>query len=257
MESGNLKLLVQSTDMSIGRNLRKRGQWGADELARIGKLTSKDSTVAFVGAHVGALAIPTAQKVKKAYLIEANPTTYKLLEANLKINGIDNAVAFNCAVGEDEGEINFFVIDSNSGGSKREPANKEKRYFKDTPETAETVKVQMRRMDDLIINPDEILDLVLMDIEGSEYFALKGMQQVLANTRHLAIEFIGDHLKYISQATVSDFVSLIKPHFEHLYVPSTKRHFSADQFESSMSELYEKEIRDDGIIFSKHAVKFD
>ncbi|MGH7427267.1 MAG: hypothetical protein ACREJ4_02740, partial [Candidatus Methylomirabilaceae bacterium] len=59
-----------------------------------------------------------------------------------------------------------------------------------------------------------------MDIEGSEYFALQGMQKILAHARVLVVEFLPHHLKNVSGVTVEQFLSVIPPHFRTLTIPS-------------------------------------
>ncbi len=253
VENNGLRIVVEPYDMFVGRQLRRRGRYGEDELKKIRKLVNDSSHVAFVGAHVGALAIPIVSTVEKAYLIEANPKTFRLLETNLAINKIENVEVYNCAAGEKDGEINFVLSTVNSGGSKREPIKKEHIYYYDKPLT---VKVPMKTIDGLLDDSSEKMDMILLDIEGSEYFALEGMQKTLERTNSLVIEFIGHHLKNVSQVSVTDLVPLIKPYFDHLYVPSTESYVSSDEFESTLIAMYDKGIDDEGIVFSKQKIVF-
>ena len=76
VKSKGLSFLVEPTDMFVGRQLRFNGSYGVAEMQKIRKLVNEKSTVAFIGTHVGALAIPTAKNVKKAYFVEANPINF-------------------------------------------------------------------------------------------------------------------------------------------------------------------------------------
>jgi len=41
-------------------------------------------------------------------------------------------------------------------------------------------------------------DLIFVDIEGSEYFAFKGMQKIFKQSKVLITEFVPHHLKNVS-----------------------------------------------------------
>ena len=254
IDTGDCALLVDPADRVVGRELRFEGRYGDDELQRIEALINPQSTVAFIGTHVGALAIPASRKVRKAYLVEANPRTFAFLQRNLALNGVTNVSAHNVAVGESVGEINFVLSTANSGGSKREPQVKAAKYYYDRPDT---IRVPMVPFDTLVDPIDERFDLVLMDIEGSEYFALKGMQNVLSKTETLIVEFIGHHLRNVAGVSVAEFLQPIEPHFSHLYIPSTRQPVSKADFLATLSDLYERKINDDGIVFSKSRLDLD
>jgi FkbM family methyltransferase len=253
IDTGDCVLLVDPADRVVGRELRFEGRYGDQELRRIEALVSAHSTVAFIGTHIGALAIPVARKVRKAYLVEANPRTFALLEKNLALNGVTNAAAFNVAVGESAGEISFVLSTANSGGSKREPQVKAAKYYYDRPQT---IRVPMVTFDTLVDPADERFDLILMDIEGSEYFALKGMQTVLSRTQTLIVEFIGHHLRNVAGVSVAEFLAPIEPYFDHLYIPTRRQYVVKGEFLTALSELETKKINDDGIVFSKSRIDF-
>jgi hypothetical protein len=64
-----------------------------------------------------------------------------------------------------------------------------------------------------------------MDIEGSEYFAFKGMQNIFKRSKVLVTEFIPHHLKNVALASVEDFWSTLEPHFKYLYIPGEEKVF--------------------------------
>jgi FkbM family methyltransferase len=147
-------------------------------------LVGPESRVLVLGTHIGALAIPLAKKAREVVAYEANPQTFRLLQYNLKLNKIDNLVAFNLAVGDRPGKIEFFTSGVNSGGSGRR--------FDRSPalqlERANRIEVEMVRLSDHISDPR--FDFVLMDIEGSEYLALQGMRPILATCSYLQFEYL-------------------------------------------------------------------
>jgi hypothetical protein len=90
-----------------------------------------------------------------------------------------------------------------------------------------------------------------MDIEGSEYFALGGMQHILSLASVLFIEFIPHHLRDVSAVSVDQLLERISPHFSMLYVPSLDITASRDQFGSVLQAMYDREQVDEGIVFRK------
>lgn len=63
------------------------------ERHRIARIVRKDETVVDMFAGIGYFSLPIAKKVKKVYAIEKNPTAFKYLLKNLKLNNITNLVA--------------------------------------------------------------------------------------------------------------------------------------------------------------------
>jgi len=236
---------IEPKDMSVGRALLKSGEYGLDEVKRIVDLVGAQGKVLFVGTHVGAIAIPVSKLVSKVIAVEANPSTFKLLHYNKLLNGCENLELHELAAGENSGEIEFLLNTANSGGSKRMPSIRKINYFYDSPEV---VKVKLRALDEVINNS---VDLILMDIEGSEYFALKGMSRLLDSAKHLIIEFIPDHLRNVSAVSPDEFIELIEPHFNHLFIPSLGVMVTKKKFSEKLNEMYAANLSDNGIVFSK------
>ena len=75
-------------------------------------------------------------------------------------------------------------------------------------------------LDELL--PGESFDVVLMDIEGSEYFAFLGMQRILTYAMVLQVEFIPHHLRNVAGVSVAEFLKPIREHFTTLVVPDKR-----------------------------------
>src|SRR5271157_6099415 len=114
----------------------------------------------------------------------------------------------------------------NSGGSKRMPLTRDYMYFYDSPDI---VTVGADRLDDLL--DGERFNVVFMDIEGSEYFALGGMQKILTSAKVLFMEFVPHHLKNVGGVSVHQLLELISPHLPTLFnaVCSQQRHHRLDR----------------------------
>ena len=253
VRSGDFKFLVEVKDMSVGRKLRTDGSYGREELERIFKLVSKESSIIFVGAHIGALAIPTAKRVKSCIFIEANPKTFQFLNNNIDLNNISNVKAYNIAVGERKGSINFVLNTVNSGGSKREPVIKQEMYYYDKPET---ISIPLVTLDSICDDQNEKYDLVFMDIEGSEIFALKGMDSVLNRSKALIIEFIPHAITNVANSNVDEFVAYTSKYFSFCYVPSKGKYIQSQEFKEYFTKMFYLNEIDDGLVFTKKFFNF-
>ena len=246
VNSRNGLLLVDAEDCVVGRKLAYEGEYGLEELARLTSVIDKSSNLLMLGAHVGALAVSASRMCAKVTAIEANPRTFRLLELNLLINGCPNVSAINVAASDKTEMLPFVMGRTNSGGSKRAPLAGSYAYVYDAPQT---IAVPAAPLDEVLRG--QKFDVVMMDIEGSEYFALKGMPSLLSSARVLFVEFVPHHLRNVSGVSVADFVSLITPHFSQLYVPSKDLRLTQDRFIPVLAEMFDQDESDDGLEFSK------
>jgi FkbM family methyltransferase len=237
---------VDPRDSVVGRQLRQAGRYGENEIDRIASLTDAQSRVLFVGAHVGALALPVAGMVKEVVAVEANPVSYELLQLNISMNRIRNCTAINTVAAEKAGTVEFLLNTANSGGSKRRPRKRRAMYYYDNPQT---VVLQSAPLDEVLPAPG--FDCILMDIEGSEFFALLGMPRLLANSRALLMEFIPHHLRNVSGVGPNDLFALLEPHFKSVFIPSKGIRTDMAGARAILNEMFERNEEDEGILFQK------
>lgn len=246
VDSKNGILAVDPRDLEVGYKLRNYGSYGLDEIARINQLTTSKSNVLIVGAHIGSLVIPIAKNCKKVVGIEANPNNFNLLKTNIHLNKAQNVSIHNIAASSKQEKIKFQMNVVNSGGSKRLPKNNEYMYRYDNPEV---IEVQAHSLDDYL--DENNFDLVLIDIEGSEYFAMQGMTKILDNCNTLIVEFLPHHLKNVADVTVEQFLSLIPKQFTKLTIPSKNETHPIDIGGVILQQMYNNKEGDDGLIFTK------
>jgi len=125
-----------------------------------------------VGANIGYFTLLAASLSKsgKIYSVEANPKVYQRLLNNIQINGFTNVFAFNVAAGN----TNLVTPMDEKGGLFAHGTIVSE---KDASLLADgTVKVEMRRLDDILGPP---VSLIKMDVEGAEPLALQGMKNIL------------------------------------------------------------------------------
>jgi FkbM family methyltransferase len=237
---------VDPEDCGFGLHLLRQSSYGKVEIENLKQYIKSESAVLIVGAHIGYLAIPLSKCCKKVVAIEANPITYKLLTINISLNGVSNCQAINIAANDKCESIDFLLSRANTGGSKRVPIIKDYIYYYDKPQT---VSVSAVSLDDYL--NEKGFDLIIMDIEGSEYFALKGMQEILEKSKVLVVEFLPHHLRNVGGVSVEEFLAVIESHFSTLIIPSKQLKVDKLKFKESLKEMYDKDLGDEGLIFEK------
>jgi FkbM family methyltransferase len=249
----NGSFLTPVEDIEIGKRIGENGHYDLQELEEIEQFLDSDTVVFVVGTHIGLLLVPIAKKAKGVIGYEANPNTYGLVSLNMVLNDLNNTRLFNYAVGDTAGEVDFYLNLVNSGGSKIRPKKDQFMYRFDNPET---ITVPMIGIDEHVLAQQlPHPDVIIMDIEGAEFYALKGMQNTLSASKALYIEFIPHHLQNVSAVTSSDFLSLILPHYNNARLMKQKEttydlEKELKSFVAAIDSMV-KNNKDDNILFYK------
>jgi FkbM family methyltransferase len=201
-----------------------------------------------VGTHIGSLLVPLSKRVESIVGVEANPETYKRLRLNVLMNRCANVRTFNFAASDSSGSLEFVMNKANSGASKRMPINKADIYFYDDPEVTQVPCV---RLDDLL--PNESFDLVFMDIEGSELFAMRGMPRILTRAKVVFSEFYPFMVRDVAGAGVAEFLEPLAE-FNTLAVPSLRKVVHREAFHETLQDMFDRNHCDNGIIFLRDRV---
>ena len=244
VETKNGVLAVDPADLEVGAKLREKGEYGINEINQVSQFIDNQSSVLIVGAHIGSLAIPIANVCSELIAIEANPNNFNLLQTNVKLNNTSNITIHNIAASDKQENIKFLLNTVNSGGSKRVPINSHYFYTYDNPEV---IDIEAHSLDNYLSNKE--FDLVLIDIEGSEYFAMQGMPDILANTKTLVVEFLPHHITNVAGVTISDFLGNIPGHLTKLTIPSKNKTYPIDEGIVTLQQMFESGEGDDGVIF--------
>ena len=251
-DSKNGYMALPISDITIGKNLGFKGHWNFNEIQKLLQQTTKDDVIYFIGTHVGTLLVPIAKKVKTVVGFEANEDTFWFIKANLCLNKISNATIFNKAVGDGAKKVTFYKNTVNTGGSKIKPIKDSILYNYDNPKQ---VEVDMVALDPFIAEQSLTPPSgIIMDIEGAEYFALKGMQATLAKVRFLYVEFVPHHLQNVSNTSVEKFLKTITPHFSKAIFLKDNTQYDISSSEKELVKhlkTLEKNNVADDILFTK------
>ncbi|MCJ7856664.1 FkbM family methyltransferase [Lachnospiraceae bacterium NSJ-143] len=165
-------------------------------------IVEEGMSVLDIGANLGMFTLRALRKGAVVYAYEPTPSIFKILEQNIKNNGFNSKVAlFNNAVFNEEKTIEFSITEGTCGQSNN-------LFSKEG--TLGSVMVKTVVIDEHLKHVEKI-DIIKMDIEGSEYFALKGMRKTIEKNPQIKIimEFAPGHLKRADVKPI-DLIDLIE-----------------------------------------------
>lgn len=143
-----------------------------DQLAGrlVGSICESNKTFLDIGAHIGSVtsAVQRYDATVNIIAVEAIPEKAEQLRRKFP-----HVVVHACAVGEEEGEIEFFIDLQQTGYSSINRPNNLSQIRE--------IQVPTRRLDSLIASETEV-DTIKIDIEGAELGALRGAIDILARS---------------------------------------------------------------------------
>ena len=124
-----------------------------------------------LGAHLGTFALAAAASGRRVIAVEASPRNVDLLRESARANGLDDALTVvPVAVSNREGTVRF----------QQEGAWGQ---ITDSPWAANVVEVPVRTVPDILGDFGLArVDVVKLDVEGSEIAAIAGMSEMLSRT---------------------------------------------------------------------------
>ncbi|MDL2406002.1 FkbM family methyltransferase [Rhizobium calliandrae] len=175
----------------IGRKVFRKGHFERDHVDRLltvlreRGLFRKGTVLLELGGNIGTQTCYFALSGAYRHIVavEPDPRNFRLLSMNIADNGMQDLVTpINCAAGDHEGQLDFYLNQKNHGKSSalRQGAGDEK--------ISVPVRPVGRILDDIGIQAADI-GLIWMDIEGYEPMAIRSMQALMARKVPLHMEF--------------------------------------------------------------------
>ena len=164
------KVTYLENDFYIGRALSLYGEREEKEVEFILSLVKPDDVVIDVGANIGLITVPLAQKVSYVHAFEPQPRMYELLRENIEQNDLRNVSAHQLGLGAIFGKAGLPPIDydkqDNFGGVHLVPGE----------------GVKIATLDSF--NFDAV-NLIKIDVEGMEIDVLGGAKETIKRHRPL------------------------------------------------------------------------
>jgi len=191
-DRNGVKLKFKTEDV-VGRHVYKRGDYEKHVSDFISdKISFENGDVALdIGANLGWYSLLLARLMPAEsviYAFEPDPMNFELLSHNIKLNDAKNVIAVRCAL-SDKAELRnlYRYSDKNLGRHSLLNIN-----------SPDCVQVRTCVLDDYLAEQSvdvSRIKLAKIDIEGYEYFALRGAKKVIRNVKYMISEFVPQHMR--------------------------------------------------------------
>lgn len=183
-----------------------------------------------IGANIGYNSLRFARLVGeqgKVYAFEPESSNVILLKKNISANGYKNVVIIPKAVANEKGRLNLFVSDVNRGDHRLYPAEETR-----TKQVVEVVTVD-EELRDL-----SRVDLIKMDIQGSEGMAFGGMNALLNRSDRvvLATEFWPYGLLQAKSSAEHYFNKLLEANFTLFHIDEVHHKLTPAKLDNLLAE---------------------
>lgn len=153
-----------------------------------------DWTVFDVGANIGVFTVLLAKQGATVFSFEPNPDSHSRLSRNVAANQLSDRVrVFPTALGDTHGMGNLHVINGGTTGGVVTPIS--------GGASAAGVAVPIATLDEVASAlPEQSIDLLKIDAEGSEVAILRGGEQTLDRVQRIIVEYHSrDLLKQVKE----------------------------------------------------------
>ena len=235
---GNFLINIQDV---IGTSLKITGVWESWLIVVYGKVIQKEWTVIDAGANIGCHTIPFARLCKKVYAFEPQREVYNNLCYNIFLNGLDNIIIpIRKGLGDKVEKKQLWSIHHedfnngtwNWGGRGIEQENCSHDFNPD--EYREHDQIDVVPLDSY--NFDRC-DLIKMDIQGYELFALKGAKNTIEKFKPIILLENGIHDNSeleqnieVKKYLISLGYEFYRMNFDTKLIPSMKQYNNDDCF---------------------------
>ena len=143
----------------------------------------KNDIVVDVGANIGLHTLNMARIVGntgQVFAFEPDPSNFEILKKNVKINNYKNIILEQKAVGDKHGRTTLYQSDHPG----------KHRIFPQTEQAKSQVQVELTNLDNYFDSDmTNKINFIKIDVEGLEFNVLKGMKNILKNSKKIKILF--------------------------------------------------------------------
>lgn len=188
-----------------------------------------------VGANIGQYALYFAYQGKKVYAFEPMPSMIEKLRQHIAMNHLEDKITLvTKALTSENATLKFSLPKSENSGTASLVLGR-------SQNTDEIIEVEGVMLDTLVASGviQEPVDLIKIDIEGAELFALKGMKELLAKQHKpvLILEMNEDMMK-LAGYHPDDILEFLAPFGYKAYELTKKGFRGPDERVQSLSENY-------------------
>lgn len=169
-----LKYSIINTHDSVGRDLFFNGIYEPQTIKVIEENLSPGDVMIDAGANIGAISLPIAKRNDvNIFAFEPAHHIYGTLQKNIAVNHVKNMKAFTFALSNEIGEVDFYESDRVHGWSGIVKIGSFKHY-----------KAEATTLDHFAKEYNiEKIAVLKIDVQGWEYFVLKGAEELINQKR--------------------------------------------------------------------------
>lgn len=178
---GRVPLFLHPNDRVITESILEKGIWEASDTHWFVKSVRPGDVVVDAGANIGYYTVLASKLVGptgRVYAFEPDPTSFELLERNVRLNGADNVVAEQKALSNANTTLELFIASDNKG---------EHRIYQPEGEHRPSIKVPAVRMDDYLRGKVDHVDFVKIDTQGAEAVIIEGMAETIRANQQMVM----------------------------------------------------------------------
>ena len=172
---GNKLFLDKNDSLCLSIN----GIYEEFETSIVKKEVNSGDVVIDVGANIGYYTLIFAKLVGekgKIFAFEPDPTNFQLLKKNVEINGFHNVILEQKALSDNSGKMMLSLNNENTAGHHLDFKNQN---------TTNSTEVDVLSLDEYFLNKNIDINFIKMDVEGAESNVIKGMTNILKNSKDL------------------------------------------------------------------------
>ncbi|MFH5924292.1 FkbM family methyltransferase [Roseomonas xinghualingensis] len=171
-------LFVDTRGTDIAPHLIMNGIWETAYTTLFQRLIRPNDLVLDIGANHGVYAVLAAAAGARVAAFEPNPRLCELMRRSASVNGFsDRLSVYEAAVGDVDGEVHLAFDNAWPGGGHVVEAGSQQAG----------VSCRVLPLDAFFSDPGITVDVIKMDVEGTEGRALMGMRGLLARSPRVRI----------------------------------------------------------------------
>jgi FkbM family methyltransferase len=171
---GSMEVEIPAWDTVILPWLREHTEWEPAVAEALSQNATAGGVVLDVGAHVGIFTLALSRLVGpegRVVAVEADPVNARFLHRNVVRAHCDNVMVLDVAASDRTGVVKLSrSIEENTGDSRT--------Y--EVPTAGQVLEVPALALDDVFSGP---VDLVKIDLQGTDHVAMRGMSRIIREHR--------------------------------------------------------------------------
>lgn len=170
-----------------------RGSYSGDELAVLAGRLRDDATFVDIGANMGEFTLFAARRCARVYAFEPSATLFERLRSNVEANALPHVTAVRTALSDRVGELTLSEPRKAWSDGSRQAGLGSLFPYPDAVDVRRQ-SVPVTTLDDFVASERPArLDVMKIDVEGSELAVLRGAEAAVARFRpDLLVELSAD-----------------------------------------------------------------